>query len=151
MSNNIDFNIEGNEKPFIYSDESFHCLKNMEVLEDGQNYIYVIENYPAKNIKIGKTGNVMQRYKSLSGSNGGGNRILRMYCSPATWIPTMEQTCHNHYHFARISGTEWFDGSKVSFDDVVDYVNGLFFAKSYKTCNELRRKLIEKKNDNKGN
>lgn len=153
MSDNIEINIEDNiAKPFIYNDGSFYFLKDIDVLEDGQSYIYVIENYPAKNIKIGKTTNILQRYKSLSGSNGGGNRILRMYCSPATWVPTIEGTCHNHYHFARIPGTEWFDRNKVNFDEVVEYVNGLFYTKGYKTCNELRKKLIEsKQNDNKGN
>lgn len=152
MSNNIEVNIENKKSPFIYTEETFYFLKEEEVLDDGQNYIYVLENYPSKNIKIGKTTNILQRYKSLSGSNGGGNCITKLYHSPATWVSTIEHVCHNHYHFARIPGTEWFDGSKVKFDEVVKYVDGLFYVKGYETCNNLRKKILEsKKDDNKRN
>lgn len=137
--------------PTIYTQENIGLLKSVPTLEDGQIYIYVMLN-TIGNIKIGKTTDISQRLKSLSGSNGGGSKIIALYCSPSTWMQSMETTCHNHYHFARISGTEWFDGTKVDFKEVVEYVDGLFHTANFQTCNELRRKVIEnKKNDNKGN
>ena len=138
--------------PIIYTRENIGLLKGIPILDDGQIYIYVMLNSHG-DIKIGKTTNIQQRQTSLSGSNGGGAKISALYCSPATWIQSIEETCHNHYHFARISGTEWFDGGKVSFKDMVKYVDGLFHSKGYEICNELRRKLSikGKNNDNKGN
>ena len=112
-------------------------------LDDGQIYIYVLLNYPQGNVKIGKTTNITQRHKSLQGSNGGGNRIVACYCSPATFITSMESTCHNHYEWCRIKGTEWFNGNKVAFRDVVEYIDGLFRTESYKRCNDLRKKIKE--------
>ena len=38
-------------------------------LKDNSYYLYVLENYPQKNIKIGKSRNPKQRMASLSGSN----------------------------------------------------------------------------------
>lgn len=132
--------------PTIYTKENSRMLKKIPVLDDGQVYIYVILN-SAKNVKIGRTTNMMQRLKSLSGSNGGGNRIIACYCSPNTWMHSMEETCHNHYHFARITGTEWFDGTKVDFKEMVEYVDGLFHSKGFERCNEIRRKFIMEKMD----
>ena len=129
--------------PTIYTQDNIGLLKSMPILEDGQIYIYVILNSMG-NVKIGKTTNIMQRLQSLSGSNGGGSKITKAYCSPSTWIQSIEETCHNHYHFARINGTEWFDGSKVCFSEVVEYVNGLFHTDSFRRCNELRRSIAEK-------
>lgn len=149
MENNMDI-----KDPVIYTKENIKLLKTVPVLDTGQIYIYVMFN-SSGNIKIGKTTNIQQRLISLSGSNGGGYKINALYCSPPTWIPTIEETCHNHYHFARIKGTEWFDGEKVNFKDVVEYVNGMFYTDSFKICDELRKKINEKKvitiNDNKGN
>lgn len=128
----------------IYTQENIGLLKSIPILEDGQIYIYVILN-SVGNVKIGKTVNIMQRLQSLSGSNGGGSKIISLYCSPPTWMQSMETTCHNHYNFARIPGTEWFDGSKVDFREVVEYVDELFHTESFKRCNELRRSIMEKK------
>lgn len=138
--------------PTIYTKENIKLLRQIPVLEDGQLYIYVMLSSNG-NVKIGKTTNIIQRLKSLSGSNGAGNKITALYCSTATYLYSIEHTCHNHYDFARIPGTEWFDASKVDFNEVVEYVDGLFYTKGYETCNELRRKIImEKKDyDNKGN
>ena len=133
------------EEPFVYTVKNFELLKDVPKLKDGQTYIYVMQN-SAGNIKIGKTTNIQQRLKSLSGSNCGGERIERLYCSPATWLHSIEITCHNHYHFARISG-EWFNGEKLNFNEVVEYVNDLFYTNSYDVCNEMRKRL----NDNKRN
>ena len=129
--------------PTIYTKDNIGLLKSMPILEDGQIYIYVILNSRG-NVKIGKTTNIMQRLQSLSGSNGGGSKIIKAYCSTSTWIQSIEETCHNHYHFARINGTEWFDGNKVCFSEVVEYVNGLFHTDSFRRCNELRRSIAEK-------
>lgn len=133
--------------PTIYTKENIKLLKQIPVLEDEQLYIYVMLNSPQGNIKIGKTTNIVQRLISLSGSNGGGSKITKLYCSPATYLYSIEHTCHNHYHFARIPGTEWFDGCKVDFNEVVEYVDRLFYTKGYETCNELRRKIIMEKKD----
>ena len=139
--------MEQKEKPLfsptIYDKDNIGLLKSTPILEDGQIYIYVILNSMG-NVKIGKTTNIMQRLKSLSGSNGGGSKIIKAYCSPSTWIQSIEETSHNHYHFARINGTEWFDGNKVYFSEVVEYVDGLFHTDSFRRCNELRRSIAEK-------
>ena len=117
----LDFRIKGNKNmeqkenilfsPTIYTQENMNLLKSIPVLEDGQLCIYVILN-TSGNVKIGKTTNIQQRLQSLSGSNGGGSKISAIYCSPSTWIQSIETTCHNHYHFARIQGTEWFSYRK---------------------------------------
>lgn len=120
-------------------------LNNIPVLEDGQLYIYVLLN-SAGNVKIGKTTNMAQRIQSLSGSNGGGEAIVNYYCSPATYLYTIEKIAHEHFNYARLSG-EWFDGIKVSFDEAVEYVKSLFTSRDYERCNELRRKVIEEKKD----
>lgn len=130
--------------PTIYRKANVDLLKSIPVLEDGQIYIYVILN-SIGNIKIGKTTNILQRMQSLSGSNGGGTKIYAVYCSPPTWLQSIEGTLHNYYHFARILGTEWFDGSKIDFMETVKYVNKLFYSDEYKKCNELRRIIMEKK------
>lgn len=120
-------------------------LNNIPVLEGGQLYIYVLLN-SAGNVKIGKTTNMAQRIQSLSGSNGGGETIVSWYCSPATWLYTIEKIAHEHFNYARMSG-EWFDGIKVSFDEAVEYVDGLFSSRDYERCNELRRKIVEEKRE----
>ena len=118
-------------------------LNNIPVLDDGRTYIYVLKN-SAGNIKIGKTTNMTQRIQSLSASNGGGYKIIEWYCSPNTWLHNIEKIAHDHFAYARMSG-EWFDGSKLSFDEVVKYVEGLFCGKDYEKCNVLRKKIIEEK------
>lgn len=132
--------------PTIYTKENIILLKSIPILEDGQIYIYVMLSSNG-NVKIGKTINIQQRLISLSGSNGGGSKITSLYCSPSTWIQSIEGTCHNHYDFARIPGTEWFNGNKVDFNEVVTYIDGLFHTKGYETCNELRKKIIMEKKD----
>lgn len=112
---------------------------NEEAVTDGQLYIYVLENHPQNNIKIGKSSNVKQRFKSLSGSNGGGNKIVRMAVSPVTYLYSMEKTAHCHFDRARISGTEWFDGTKVSFEEAVNFIDELFNSESYERVNEIRK------------
>ena len=128
----------------IYTSKNINELAiDKPPLGDGQIYIYVLLNYPQGNVKIGKTTNIMQRHKSLQGSNSGGNCIVACYCSPATWIQSMETTCHNHFEWCRIKGTEWFKGENINFRDVVNYIDGLFKTESYHRCNELRKKIKE--------
>lgn len=119
-------------------------LEKLPVLDDGQVYIYVLLNSPAGNIKIGKTTNLQQRIKSLSGSNGAGMQIVEYYCSPATYISKIEKICHNKFNYARLKG-EWFDGTKIEFDEVVEYLKSLFASKDYERCNELRKQRQEQK------
>lgn len=133
--------------PTIYKKHMFSALQKLPVLPKGQNYIYVMLSMPQGNIKIGKTTNIAKRLKSLSGSNGAGNEVVALYCSPATYLCTLEKTCHTHYDFARIPNTEWFRGDKVNFKEVVEYVDGLFRSESYERCNELRKRIYKEKKD----
>lgn len=129
----------------IYTSKNIMQLKELPVLDDGSYYVYVMLNHPQGNIKIGITTNIVQRLQSLSGSNGGGNYIIKLYVSPSTYVSSIEKTCHNHYDWYRIKGTEWFNGDKLNFDEVVEYVDSLFRTESFKICNELRKEQIEKK------
>ena len=63
----------------IYTSKNISELKNVPVLDDGEIYIYIMLNYPQGNIKIGQTTNIQQRLQSLSGSNNGGNHIVKLY------------------------------------------------------------------------
>lgn len=115
-------------------------------LEDGQLYIYVLENYPQGNIKIGKSTNIKQRLQSLSGSNSGGNKITRIAVSDSTYLYTLERLAHNHFAKARIEGTEWFRGEEISFEEAVTYIDDLFMDKSYQLCNDTRKNFYSQKN-----
>lgn len=129
----------------IYTSRNISELKNVPVLDDGQVYIYVMLNYPAKNIKIGQTTNIVQRLQSLSGSNGGGNKITTLAVSDSTYVINSEKAFHEKYARYRIEGTEWFDGSKLTFEEVVSEMDNQFNTKSYEVCNKLRKKLTEKR------
>lgn len=129
----------------IYDSKNIIELKEVPVLDDGSIYIYVMLNYPAGNIKIGQTTNIVQRLQSLSGSNGGGNKIIKLALSDSTYVISSEKAFHEKFGRYRIEGTEWFDGSKLTFEEVVSEVENQFSTKSYKVCNEIRKKLAEKK------
>lgn len=129
----------------IYTSKNISELKNVPVLDNGQVYIYVMLNYPAKNIKIGQTTNIVQRLQSLSGSNGGGNKITILAVSDPTYVINSEKAFHEKYARYRIEGTEWFDGSKLIFEEVVSEMENQFNTKSYEVCNKLRKKLTEKR------
>lgn len=129
----------------IYDSKNIIELKEVPVLDDGSIYIYVMLNYPAGNIKIGQTTNIVQRLQSLSGSNGGGNKIIKLALSDFTYVISSEKAFHEKFGRYRIEGTEWFDGSKLTFEEVVSEVENQFSTKSYKVCNEIRKKLAEKK------
>ena len=114
-------------------------------LNNGQLYIYVLENYPQGNIKIGMSTNIIQRIKSLSGSNSGGNKIVKIAISPVTYLYTLEKIAHNHFKEYRYKGTEWFDGKYVSFENATKYIDSLFQSKNYQQINETRKKYLEQK------
>lgn len=118
-------------------------LKNIPILEDGQIYIYVLLNSPAGNVKIGKTTNLAQRLQSLSGSNGAGNTITSCFISQPTYLHSLETICHNHFEYARLSNSEWFDGTKVKFEEAVRYLEGLLNGNDYEKCNEVRKNFVQ--------
>ena len=60
-------------------------LKDIPILEAPQLRIYIFIN-DAGRIKIGKTKNIYQRYKSLCGSNGGSFKIEKCLVSPSTYL-----------------------------------------------------------------
>ena len=131
----------------IYDSKNVMELKELPILDDGTYYIYVMLNSPQENIKIGITTNILQRLQSLSGSNSGGNKIVKLAVSDPTYVASSEKAFHNHYDRYRIPNTEWFDGSKLKFEDVVDFIDKQFKLKSYEACNKLRKELYEKEQD----
>ena len=116
---------------------------NVEAISDGQLYIYVVENNPQGNIKIGRSRNPKQRLQSLSGSNSGGNKIGRCAISDVTYLYVLEQMAHDHFEKFRISGTEWFDGEQMTFEDAINFVESLFHREDYEHCNAVRKKAYE--------
>ena len=112
------------------------------IADENQLYIYVLQNYPQGNIKIGRTTNPAQRFRSLSGSNNGGNKILRVAISPMTYLYSIETTCHTHFDRNRIPNTEYFE--KLSFEEVVQYIDDIFNSKGYVNCNQVRKEFYEK-------
>lgn len=129
----------------IYDSKNIIELKELPVLDDGSYYIYVMLNSPANNIKIGITTNIVQRLQSLSGSNGGGNKITKLWVSNPTFVLSAEKAFHEKFARYRIEGTEWFDGNKLTFKEVIDEIEKQFNTKSYEVCNRLRKELAEKK------
>lgn len=105
-------------------------------LDKLQYYIYVIENSNHA-IKIGRTHNIKGRLSSLSNSNAGGTTLIRCAVSPATYLRTIETSTHDYFERYRVKGSEWFTG--ITFDEVVNFIDGIFNQKSYKVLNETRK------------
>lgn len=107
-------------------------------------YIYILEN-DIGYIKIGITTNFDNRLKSLSGSNGGGHKIVNYYVSKETYLYTLERIMHNIYGKYRISGTEWFDfsNSNISFNDCVNKLKELMESPGYNRCNQTRKEFCD--------
>lgn len=116
---------------------------NVPILKEGQLYIYVLENAPQGNFKIGKSSNMQQRLRALSGSNTGGNRIVRCAVSDPTYLYTIENIIQNKFALNRIEGTEWFVGEGLSFQEIVSEVDKLFKTQSYSRCNEIRKDFVK--------
>ena len=129
----------------IYNFKNITELKELPILNDGSVYIYVMLNSPAGNVKIGQTTNIVQRLQSLSGSNGGGNKIVKLALSDSTYVISSEKAFHERFGKYRIEGTEWFDGSKLLFEEVVTEMENQFNTKSYEICNKLRKEQAEKR------
>lgn len=110
---------------------------NEPLLEDGQLYIYVVENYPQGYIKIGKSTNIQQRLKSLSGSNGGGNKLVKVAISNPTYLYTLERIAHDYFDKYRIKNTEWF--KDITFEEAIEFIDSQFNSSSYNICNESRK------------
>lgn len=106
-------------------------------------YLYVLENSQG-NIKIGKSSNIKERIKSLSNSNSGGNKLIRVAISPPTYITFLERTLHEHYHTYRLDG-EWFDGHKISFEDIVEFIDTKIFNDGFQARDLRYKKIVEDK------
>ena len=125
-------------------------LKEYPILDEPKLYIYIMLNSSGK-VKIGKTKNIQQRYQSLCGSNGAGEKILKVCCSPSSYLYTLENIMHDKFNRYRIPDTEWFydkknhDGEKL-FVDATQELKLLFSSIGYKKCNDLRKKIYEDKN-----
>ena len=105
----------------------------------GVYHIYVLEN-DAGLIKIGITTDFEQRKKSLSGSNGGGHKIVREYVSIETELYTLERIMHTHFAEFRKSGTEWFEG--ITFEEAVSYLVTLTSSDDFVRCNTVREQFL---------
>lgn len=126
----------------IYDSKNIMELKELPVLEDGSCFIYVMQNYPQNNIKIGKSTNMVQRLQSLSGSNSGGNKIVKIgVISEPTFVQSAEKTFHSIFDRYRIPDTEWFEG--ITFEDVVAEIEKQFNMSTYERCNKLRKEQAE--------
>lgn len=111
-------------------------MVSLPKLEDIQYYIYALENDKGL-VKIGISKDISQRVLSLSGSNGGGNYIVRVAVSPTTYLKTLESSLHDIFNKYRVKGTEWFDG--ISFEEVVIKMDEIFSSSSYERTNEMRK------------
>lgn len=100
--------------------------------------IYVIEN-DANLIKIGITTDFDKRKRALSGSNGGGHKIIREYVSLETVLYNLEHVMHEHFARYRKEGTEWFEG--VTFEEAVTYLVELTSSDDFVRCDAVRRQL----------
>lgn len=122
-------------------------IKEYPILEEPKLYIYIMLNEAGK-VKIGKTKNIYQRYMSLCGSNGQGNKIIKLYTSPSTYLNSLENIMHNKFKKYRISNTEWFyDKNDIMgenlFNTAVNELELLFSSTEYKKCNALREQIYE--------
>lgn len=122
-------------------------IKDYPVLEEPKLYIYIMLNDAGK-IKIGKTKNIQQRYVSLCGSNGQGNIITKLCCSPSTYLYVLENIMHEKFSKYRIPKTEWFydiddPTGETLFSNAVEELKLLFSSAGYKKCNALRRSIHE--------
>ena len=124
-------------------------IKDFPILEEPKLYIYIMLNDTGK-VKIGKTKNIKQRYQSLCGSNGQGNKIIKLCCSPSSYLYTLENIMHDKFVRYRIPNTEWFydktdTTGELLFNMAVNELTLLFSSDEYKKCNALRKKVCEEK------
>lgn len=105
--------------------------------EEKQYYIYVLENTPQQFIKVGITRDPKQRFTSLSGSNGGGNHLVKFAISPKTYLYVIEKTVLTHFGYDRIEDTEWINNT--TFQEAVSYIDSLFYNDHYHFTNLARK------------
>ena len=122
-------------------------LKEISILEEPKLRIYIMLNSEGK-VKIGKTKDIYKRYLSLCGSNGQGNSINKVCCSPATFLFSLENIMHDKFDRYRIPNTEWFYNKEdltgeSLFHNAVNELRLLFSSTGYKTCNKLRKSIYE--------
>ena len=125
-------------------------IKNYPILDEPKLYVYIMLNDIGK-VKIGKTKNIQQRYQSLCGSNGQGNKIVKMYISNSTYLYTLENIMHDKFNKYRIPNTEWFYdkfdvSGEILFNKIVKELELLFSSITYEKCNSLRKKNYKDKN-----
>jgi hypothetical protein len=111
-------------------------MVSLPKIEDIQYYIYAIENELGY-VKIGISQDITQRVRSLSGSNTGGNKIIRIAVSNPTYLKTLEGSFHCIFNKYRIANTEWFKG--ITFDEIITKMNETFNSDDYFRCNEMRK------------
>lgn len=124
-------------------------IKEISILDEPKLYIYIMLNDAGK-IKIGKTKNIQQRYQSLCGSNSAGNQIVKIFCSPSTYLYSLENIMHEKFDKYRIPNTEWFydkdnTTGELLFNRAINELILLFSSASYRKCNDLKKKLYEVK------
>lgn len=127
----------------MIDERSGYNIKMIPPACKNEKYLYIMENELGK-FKIGITDNINKRYLSLCGSNGQGNKITRVYCSPATCMyVTLERIMDQIFEQYRIPGTEWFydEEDVLRFEDIVNEIEKLFNDPSYGKLNDLRRKF----------
>lgn len=125
----------------MLNERTHQDLKSIPVAEKNQKYIYIMENIEHK-FKIGITEDINKRYHSLCGSNSQGNKIIKVYCSPATYMYiTFENIMDTIFDGYRIPNTEWFydDYDILEFEDIVYRLEELFNNPSYEKLNKLRQ------------
>lgn len=127
----------------MIDDRTGRDIHEIPVLSQEQLYVYIILNEVGK-VKVGVTHDLVQRMNNLGGSNSQGNHIVRCYCSPATYLNTIEGIMHNRMKDYRIKGTEWFyydedSSGGILYDSVIELMGKLFNSKDYVKCNILRQ------------
>lgn len=130
----------------LIDERSGRDINALPILDDKQLYVYILQNTAGK-VKVGVTKNLPQRIQSLSGSNGQGNAITHCYCSPATYLTTIEGIMHNRMKQCRIEGTEWFyyeddPSGDILFDSAIELMEKLFSSTEYARCNELKQRML---------
>jgi len=116
-------------------------MKGASEFNHQEYYIYIIQNSVGL-IKIGITTNFAKRIVSLSGSNGGGHKIVNYFVSEPTYLYTLERIMHGIYAANRIPGTEWFE--RLNFDAVVKTLQDLMASEEYKHCMDVRTEVYDK-------
>ena len=124
-------------------------IKLSPVLEAPEKYVYILLNTAGK-VKVGISHNIQQRIQSLSGSNSQGNKIIKCYHSPATYLYTIEEIMHGRMDRCRLKNTEWFyyeedPTGEILYYSAIELLEKLFNSNSYERCNELRKKMLENK------